>query len=101
MKTTKPFHESVVDLINECKSKSAFEALCKLVLETTIPENHQRISSAITTSPFFTTLANSERVVKKLSEEAVSASSESDEEEEGTDNYHKNHFVTGVSDTRG
>lgn len=46
MEITKPFHESIVDAINDCRTIDKLEVFARLVLDTKIPQNHKKILDA-------------------------------------------------------
>lgn len=65
---TKPFHESIVDAINNCENRGELLTLGKLLMATKIPKNHEEIIEAFKTQGKKHELTNA-LLEEKLSEE--------------------------------
>ena len=45
--TQKPFHESIVDILKGCNDEPVFYWLCKLLVQTKVPKNHDAIIEVV------------------------------------------------------
>lgn len=45
--TEKPFHESIIDALENCQKPDTFAGFCKFISQTKIPKNHETIIHVI------------------------------------------------------